>query len=1113
MSNPKKPFQSETYGPVYRIEGSGPKGNVQWGDDIPEDKGPDEGASRATLGDYLSNLTKTAPHTNHYQVSGGTKPAPSHRDVSGSPPVYAAFKDGGGENTGADKTFLDEVLETGENVDGAVSADDFVLTGRSTYKNPNVPGGVLSMTDAGDGRLYDMGVGPERGKGHTLLTGIQKVVGSIKWYPGKGYTEDEVGPHPVQKRVSKILQNNRFHPTKGSPYILDGEFSTGRQGTLGSVQRTLGQYNPDSPGISTRSLMEVGRKIMVAGTGHQASEIEGLASLIPNLQQLGIPFFNVPVSDLDASNVLSKIQGQYELFDGEGEPIAWESASSDAGARSSILNPSGDSTKGVAASENETGQTLRGALSKPGDSYGHLNSYYEPFSGALPFGMIMVGLGGLLSLMLQAAIIVGMIELINIIPSADPLRRNPENPLTLPKGRRQNLRSYNAIVGPVMAWLGVPELDSSASLLDCAFRGIGAFYNVPNFTGIPSPMELLDMVTGLVEQGGWNASVIRSATRDLEQVVNAAVPMMRGDAMTIVGGIIDVIKNLGNSNAVKFIMVCVKLGDLMQVGDTWQFSNLRTHPDLLARSGSTRMAKSRTSYRDKTMVWSHSALPSAFLLPKQLAVAGATYGLQKGMGHSAVQTNSMYTEERLAGKDNIDENTGRIKAEYVKEIEDKLEYEYCPFYFQDLRTNEIIAFHAFLSGITDDYSPSYNATGGYGRMDKVQIYESTERSISFSFHVISTNENDFDSMWYSVNKLVTMVYPQWSGGTVMQSADDKKFVMPFSQIPAASPMIRLRIGDLIKSNYSRFNLARIFGIGHGDKADGAFHIAGADKNPDYADFDAAKPDLVEYYTKLKTPPIDPSDTDNGWLDGTTAFVRAGEYIIKDPKDDGPSTIVIAKDTNVKIEGKEWPGMIFIPFLTAPLPHPPPYMVKIEGDGAKSEAGDLGDVTFYVDHASLKEDRVQTNKDIADLNKTLPEKLEENDVSKWFSPDSNAIVRSFESTAGRGLAGFITSLSFNHQDATWETRRLGARAPMWMQVDVSFQPVHDLPPGIDDTGFNRAPIYNVGDIMNGLAGPDIHGTNTLDPEDATRKGWEEDRSRLLASTPKNKDSSGAEGNEG
>ena len=65
---------------------------------------------------------------------------------------------------------------------------------------------------------------------------------------------------------------------------------------------------------------------------------------------------------------------------------------------------------------------------------------------------------------------------------------------------------------------------------------------------------------------------------------------------------------------------------------------------------------------------------------------------------------------------------------------------------------------------------------------------------------------------------------------------------------------------------------------------------------------------------------------------------------------------------------------------------------------------------------------------------------------------NPIVKSFESTSGRGLAGVITSLSYKVA-----------------KVSVSYEVIHDLPPGLDHSGFDRAPLYNVGDIMHHVAG--------------------------------------------
>ena len=52
---------------------------------------------------------------------------------------------------------------------------------------------------------------------------------------------------------------------------------------------------------------------------------------------------------------------------------------------------------------------------------------------------------------------------------------------------------------------------------------------------------------------------------------------------------------------------------------------------------------------------------------------------------------------------------------------------------------------------------------------------------------------------------------------------------------------------------------------------------------------------------------------------------------------------------------------------------------------------------------------------------------------------------------------------------WETDRPGVKAPKMCKISIQFAPIHDIQPGIDSDGFNRAPIYNVGNIVNGFGG--------------------------------------------
>jgi hypothetical protein len=185
----------------------------------------------------------------------------------------------------------------------------------------------------------------------------------------------------------------------------------------------------------------------------------------------------------------------------------------------------------------------------------------------------------------------------------------------------------------------------------------------------------------------------------------------------------------------------------------------------------------------------------------------------------------------------------RISKKSLDEIERIIEKDYIPFSLHDLRTNEVLKFHAFIDSISDSYTANYNEMGGFGRLEKIKTYANTTRSINVSFKLAAMSYEDHSEMWYAINKIVSMLYPQWSRGvnareflTKEIKKDLKKnieqknqgstannainllnsikelYKVPFSQIPSNAPMIRLRIGDLITSNYSKFQAAKLFGF-------------------------------------------------------------------------------------------------------------------------------------------------------------------------------------------------------------------------------------------------------------------------------------------------------------
>jgi hypothetical protein len=96
----------------------------------------------------------------------------------------------------------------------------------------------------------------------------------------------------------------------------------------------------------------------------------------------------------------------------------------------------------------------------------------------------------------------------------------------------------------------------------------------------------------------------------------------------------------------------------------------------------------------------------------------------------------------------------------------------------------------------------------------------------------------------------------------------------------------------------------------------------------------------------------------------------------------------------------------------------------------------------------------------------------NEVSNnFYNPANNAVVKSFESTAGMGLASVVKQLQFTwmSQDIMWGVGEDGPgnRAPRSCKVQMSFEPIHDIAPGLDHEGFNRAPIYPVGSMVNSI----------------------------------------------
>jgi len=604
--------------------------------------------------------------------------------------------------------------------------------------------------------------------------------------------------------------------------------------------------------------------------------------------------------------------------------------------------------------------------------------------------------------------------------------------------------------------------------------------------------------------------------------------------------------------------------------------------DTLPDGPATRISKSRSQsgLTSAALAWRGNSVPAMYLLPRNVVKAAMdmnnfAMGGNPTKGHT---TNSLFEKSYI--NINAAGQSTRIPTDVVQRFENALDAEYVPFYFHDVRTNEIVTFHAFLETLSDSYSPQYSSEGGYGRIDKVQIYKETSRTVTFSFYIAATSKEDFDEMWFKINKLTTLAYPQWTKGTVMTDTQDNTFVQPFSQAIGATPLVRLRIGDVIKSNYSRFNLARMFGVGErdfaisddtfggalvksgllnlsapwsntlaeiqldkifgnmfgspmamgflgsgdsgaslGDKLlrslvsnlslNGFVNPIGANlvlrqlKDPDNTpnpipETGNAAKDFLDSLAGSASSilpsdgyavgfdfPILKASSDIGYIIGsddmnrvrtTSAYmvnVSNKEHVaIPDSGNNDPSFKGFRKEQRVK---NKLQYTVKVVDLDAPG--------SIQGKEIKCWHSDLlpnPDVMFTLNIAPFLDIigavgglvQMAINETAAKATGLPADALSATtkDAAEFMHPGNNVITRAFENSGGRGLAGVVKSLSYTWLDSstTWEID-WNSRAPKFCKVGITFDVIHDLPPGIDSSGYNRAPIYNVGKTMHSIIG--------------------------------------------
>lgn len=726
------------------------------------------------------------------------------------------------------------------------------------------------------------------------------------------------------------------------------------------------------------------------------------------------------------------------------------------------------------------------------ESWGSLNNINDQFSGMSDFGMQLLAVALLVALSVAIAAM-SAIFTFGSAPSDVVSKDKLGRPIygAFEAQQKPSGFSVDRILRSIWSTLGIQSTKNPINL--CIPTGALSFFgmNKSQVTSAELAGEAaLNGIRSVAQSAGYYAILGRLVGRSFLQIGDAFSALgtaFSGGALAGAAQIFNIVGVLRTSRFVRLLNVFAQIGDrtieankeATNESDTDSFGFSQRFTGKIDKLPNTDAHKSRmTNVSGKdvsplTLAWASYRASDLYIVPSGLnLVLNSTYA--KKMGMKQVYNTSIPEAEgglKERAKEIPADESNRISTDVREYWERQLESEYVPFYIHDVRTNEIVSFHAFLASLSDGYTASYDTQEGFGRVEAIKIYKSTGRKIDFSFYIVSTNKYDFDAMWLKINKLTTLLYPQFTEGRTLTDSQNKIY-MPFSQTIQASPMVRIRIGDLIASNYSKFNLSRIFGYTYADtQFGGKTRPSTEEKQNTSKEFYKQKLDelksrpgslfttsvmLSSYVPTNETSAsasIPGSSTPRSPTTGLLLPRGLALQVVKVREDKPESKLIECKV--VKASGVDVEGV------------PRRELSEIDnryGNSQNPSSHILNNGYNYVFYSheltplpSTKDKISEESSSSGDYSIKVNEFMIDDDPSK-----GNAIARSFRSSGGKGLAGFIESMSFDwYERVTWTTDEgNGRKAPKMCKVTIGFSPVHDITPGLDHMGSNRAPIYPI-----------------------------------------------------
>ena len=149
------------------------------------------------------------------------------------------------------------------------------------------------------------------------------------------------------------------------------------------------------------------------------------------------------------------------------------------------------------------------------------------------------------------------------------------------------------------------------------------------------------------------------------------------------------------------------------------------------------------------------------------------------------QTDMTYDDSKLT---NWSSHYDKIQA---SKIGDTIQSDLVNLVFRLGTDKSNLQFRGTVTGLAENFSPSYTEIKYSGRAEPVYVYESFKRDISFNFKVYPTSRVEMQPLWTKLERLATYTMPNYTGAgyTAPGSSTNKELKLTVGKLYVETPMI------------------------------------------------------------------------------------------------------------------------------------------------------------------------------------------------------------------------------------------------------------------------------------------------------------------------------------